>query len=162
MDKKLFLAMYNFSQKRKGMNSFWLFIANYSSHIFFTIYTVTGLRVLWRQPGRMIPYIAVPFLCYLAVKTLRAALRRPRPFSAFDLPVVTKHPKAYSCPSNHAASSVIIALACLYINGMLGSILLILSLFTGLSRVFVGLHYPADIILGWFLAASFGMLYILV
>jgi len=154
IDKKLFSVMYNFVQKRKGLTQLWLFIANASTLLFFVIYGIVALYVLWSQREKFLPYILIPSAVYFMNKTLRALIGRPRPEVS---------PKStFSCPSNHAASAGIISIAVCWVFGPWGALAVVLAFITGLSRVFIGVHYPFDVLLGWLLAALFGLLFILV
>lgn len=57
----------------------------------------------------------------------------------------------YSFPSNHAANTMVLAVICGYFWPSWKSGLIGLSLMVGLSRVYVGVHYPFDVIAGWIL-----------
>ena len=41
---------------------------------------------------------------------------------------------------------------------VVGAILIVLAIFTGLSRVMTGVHYPVDVFLGWLIAIVIGCL----
>ncbi len=65
-------------------------------------------------------------------------------------------PKDYSFPSDHTAVAFVMGLIVFGDWRKFGVILLILSSFIGLSRVFIGVHYPLDI-LGGVLTALFSV-----
>ena len=65
-------------------------------------------------------------------------------------------PQDYSFPSDHTAIAFVMGLIVFIDWRKFGIILLILSLFVGLSRIFVGVHYPLDI-LGGILTALFSV-----
>ena len=64
--------------------------------------------------------------------------------------------KHYSFPSNHAANSMALATIIVHILGKNYWIVFILATITGFSRIYIGVHYPGDVlfgfILGWFVA----------
>lgn len=74
---------------------------------------------------------------------------RPRPF--LDHAVVQLlpiDPASKSFPSDHAAISFAIAMAVFQYNKFWGIIFFILASFVSIGRIYGGIHYPADIIVG--------------
>lgn len=70
----------------------------------------------------------------------------------------------YSFPSNHATNSMVLAVfGWLTFSRKVGLPLVLFAFFIGLSRVYLGVHYPADIIAGFTFGGSFALLwYVLV
>jgi len=74
---------------------------------------------------------------------------KPRPFvvknvnSLIDVPYSIK-----SFPSDHSTVVFALALTIFFYDRKMGSLLLFLSLLVGLSRVYVGVHYPIDVFIG--------------
>jgi len=60
--------------------------------------------------------------------------------------LLVPHDAASSFPSNHATGTMSIALGLGKYNKTLEVIMTILSIIVGFSRVYVGDHYPADVI----------------
>ena len=77
---------------------------------------------------------------------------RTRPFSELDANVLFYQPTDSSFPSNSAAIVFAVAFAILLFNRRVGIYLLILACLHGFSRIYVGIHYPLDIVGG----AAFG------
>jgi membrane-associated phospholipid phosphatase len=75
---------------------------------------------------------------------------------------------SYSFPSGHAMGSAALALAVMYIcrNGRLRWPAIILGclyiLIIGLSRLYLGVHYPTDVLAGWLVSAAWFCAVILV
>lgn len=100
----------------------------------------------------------------LVMETTKAVIRRPRPHPWFGLPV----PQSWSFPSGHAIDSTV----CYLVFGALFLPLLhsrswrvamtllafALPLVIGLTRIYLGMHWPTDVLAGWiaglFLAAG--------
>lgn len=74
---------------------------------------------------------------------------RPRPFVLNEVTkLIDKSPLEKSFPSGHATVAFAMAFSLYFYNKKLGVILLILALIVGLGRIYVGVHYPLDILGG--------------
>ncbi|MCL6631531.1 MAG: phosphatase PAP2 family protein [Alicyclobacillus herbarius] len=75
------------------------------------------------------------------------AFCRPRPFEQMSFFPLVSHERGGSYPSNHATGAFALAVSMLAVPGI-GWILLVLAALLSVSRVYVGLHYPSDIVGG--------------
>ena len=84
---------------------------------------------------------------------------RPRPFA--------DHPSAHvwgsrshdpSFPSDHASAAFGIAFAVFFFDRVVGSAFLAAAFVIGVGRVFIGAHYPADILAGFFVGLGAALL----
>jgi undecaprenyl-diphosphatase bcrC len=75
-------------------------------------------------------------------------VQEPRPFIAHTVHLLIPHAADSSFPSTHAMAMTAIALPIFATYKRLGSILLTGTIVTGFAKVFVGHHYPLDIIMG--------------
>lgn len=81
---------------------------------------------------------------------IKNIVQRPRPFVTFtDLHILIPTPSEFSFPSGHTSSSFAAA-GVLYSNlpKKVGIPAVILAGLIGLSRLYVGVHYPTDVIAG--------------
>lgn len=91
-------------------------------------------------------------VCYLFNDCLiKNLVCRPRPFVTLDgLTTVITPPASWSFPSGHACSSLAAAnvwwrtLNCTWLKIML----LVLAILMAVSRLYVGVHYPSDVLVG--------------
>lgn len=81
---------------------------------------------------------------------LKNIVQRPRPFVTFtELQIIIPTPSEFSFPSGHTASSF--AAAGVFYKNLpkkIGVPAIILAGVIGLSRLYVGVHYPTDVIAG--------------
>ena len=92
-------------------------------------------------------------LSSLVVLISNALFFRPRPFDGLDgINLLFYRPTDSSFPSNSAAAAFAIAAAVWCVNRRIGAALFIAAAIYGFSRVYVGVHYPADILGGALIA----------
>jgi 4-amino-4-deoxy-L-arabinose transferase-like glycosyltransferase/membrane-associated phospholipid phosphatase len=95
---------------------------------------------------------ACVFSC-LAIAVLKSIWSRPRPLLAlFDVRIVGDPLFTNGFPSGHTLTAWAVALACGAFIPRLRFLLIPISVLTGVSRVYVGAHFPLDVIFG----AAFG------
>ena len=87
-------------------------------------------------------------LASLAVFSLNALYFRPRPFETLDVTLLFYRPTDSSFPSNAVAAVFGIAAVVWSVNRGLGTALLIAAGLYGMARVYVGVHYPLDVVGG--------------
>lgn len=91
---------------------------------------------------------------HAVVQLLKRTITRARPRMPEGFAALVQPPDRFSFPSGHAASSLSVALALAGVLAPAASAALVaLALVVGLSRCYLGVHYPGDVVAGWMLAA---------
>lgn len=94
-------------------------------------------------------------LSHLAVQVLKRCFTRERPELGTGMQWLVTVPDRFSFPSGHATAAMSMALPLfLALPGLAGILVLVLGVLVGLSRCYLGVHYPGDVAAGWALAAA--------
>ncbi|SDQ20383.1 undecaprenyl-diphosphatase [Actinopolyspora saharensis] len=122
------------------------------------LFAVMLLLVWWRARKRgaavMARALLAPagvVLAYLASEFSKTLLRAPRPchtFPDFEIPAECPPASDWAFPSNHATVAGAVAVGVLLAWHRLGIPTALLSALGACSRVFVGVHYPHDVLVG--------------
>ncbi|HUK65331.1 MAG TPA: phosphatase PAP2 family protein [Anaeromyxobacteraceae bacterium] len=116
--------------------------------------------VLWRRSGAFhagLRLLTGSALAALLAQTLKRGLNRARPTSAIDgFEALAEDPDAFSFPSGHTAAAFAAAVALSGEPACAGPIAFACATGIGLSRVYLGAHYPLDVLAGVLLGSVGG------
>ncbi len=157
MNKKIFLKMYNTAKSNKFIKEITIGVARVSSWVFFLVYALLILTLFLDKNDKLYMVIIIPMLTIAVNMLARKMLRRPRPFDELNIEPLIYHSNAYSFPSNHCASALIIAASVYYVNPSSGMWVAVMAVVTGLSRIAAGIHYPIDVLAGYIVAIVFAL-----
>ncbi len=153
MDKMLLSYIASLQGQNALIDRFFIVTASYSSYFFMIVFMlITGYITLFKGPGRRKPLlVAILILSFTlgANMLIRTVVGRERPFVTFgEFAPLIYHTASFSFPSNHAAVSFAVAWTGFLVSPLVGWLIAGIAVIVSFSRVYVGVHFPADILAG--------------
>ena len=165
LDKHIFLFLNGLGSQ--PFDPFWKIITKqvYWSPLFLSIFYLLQKKMGWKNVGIILLFLAVLITCTDQITNLfKTTFERLRPCNVTELKGIMRavvSRKSFSFFSGHAANSMA-ATSFVYLiirNYYKHTYLLFcFPLIFAYSRIYLGLHYPGDIITGYFFGAVFGWL----
>jgi undecaprenyl-diphosphatase len=87
-------------------------------------------------------------LAYVVAFTIHHAWSRPRPYESHQISHPWSSTTDASFPSDHASVSYAIAFAVVAFDPIAGAIFLVVATAIAVGRLFIGAHYPSDVLVG--------------
>jgi undecaprenyl-diphosphatase len=110
------------------------------------------LAVLWRRPWILGEVVIANVVAGLVSYGLRQAIARPRPPTVYAEPKpLVSVPHSGAFPSGHTTISFACAMTLTFFVPRAAPLFFLLAAAIGWSRVYVGVHYPLDVLGGAFL-----------
>jgi undecaprenyl-diphosphatase len=96
-------------------------------------------------------------LSHLVVQLVKRTVSRPRPSNVLECATLVVEPDKFSFPSGHSAAAMAVAFGFATAFPDLAVPLIGLAFLVGASRVFLGVHYPGDVVVGQIIALLTGV-----
>jgi undecaprenyl-diphosphatase len=114
--------------------------------VFAVVAVVTGIA-LYRGRVRAVGSFAVTLvLAWAGAATLARVSDELRPFQTHHVHQLIPHDPGVSLPSDHATAAFAMAFGMyVFLDRRLGALIALAAVVIGFARVWVGVHYPADI-----------------
>ena len=117
-----------------------------------------ALALLWRRPALLLPLLLAVLAAEVTGFALKRAIARDRPPLRYPEPkALIGVPHDSSFPSVHAATSFAAATVLAFAVPRLAPFLYVLAAGIAFSRVYVGVHYPLDVLAGAALGLLLGL-----
>lgn len=145
------------------LDKFMIVFSNYVPDIFMAALAVTYIIGLVTMNKKMrvvtIDTFMITILNLFLSFIIGAFWYIPRPFVNNKVNLLIPHTIDASFPSDHAIGTMSIAVGINKWNKVSGRVLIMLSILVGISRVYVGHHYPSDVIGGYAIVFVTSFLY---
>lgn len=144
MDLLIFQQINNLAGKWTYLDSLGIFFAKY------LVYALLFLLILFFWKKKKVIFLSLAaaiFSRFGLVELIRLFWSRPRPFVENEVNLLLEHVGA-SFPSGHTAFFFALSAVIFLYNKKAGTLFFIASFLIAISRVFVGIHWPSDILAG--------------
>ena len=149
-DKKLFYLL-NTNMKCKVLDKLMIYITQLGG-VIFTVSLCLALIAFGKNHVRHLGFEVLTALSAttLLVHIIKKIVSRERPYNILEnINTFNLKLKDYSFPSGHTAASFSIA-TILYLNiPQLMIPVMLLALLVGISRIYLAVHYPSDVLVGF-------------
>lgn len=125
-------------------------------YVVFVVFAAVVVRALLQRRGVAVAQtFAALLLAFLGALLLGHLNGQLRPFQTHHVHQLIAHDPGVSLPSDHATAAFAIGLAtAVFVHRAWGAGLLIAAAAVGLARVWVGVHYPGDILAALLIAVA--------
>ncbi len=157
----LFYYIYGFAGQSRLADVIMVFLTTYGAYatvigvgLYIAVYLPlrTGdTRERLRRFGRGVELLTTFFVVGFVTWNAKLLVAHPRPFETLAdvIPLVTETAEQ-SFPSAHAAFTMALAVfVYIHYRRTLGVLLVVFASIVGISRLYVGVHYPADVAVGF-------------
>lgn len=151
MDTFLFETLHGLAGKFEWLDLIGIFLARYLAFVLGAIALIWVFRHMWQWLVGIELLTSVVLARGIITEGIRFFVHRARPFVVENfVPLIPADPgELYgSIPSGHATFFFALATTIWLYNRRLGNIFFVGAVLMGIGRIFVGMHWPSDILVG--------------
>lgn len=163
MNMEIFNLINNLANKNAILDKIMILFSEYGPYISMAVIVVVfilGLKQRKYENRKIaVSTVVVTVINMIINIIVRSIFHVDRPFVHNKVNLLLPHDSASSFPSNHATGTMSIALGLEKCNKLLSRMLTILSIIIGFSRVYVGHHYPMDVMGAYIIVFAVNYIY---
>ncbi|MFH1582227.1 MAG: phosphatase PAP2 family protein [bacterium] len=138
-----------YAGKSVCLDSLAIFFAEYLQYVLVFIFVILLIKNFDKYLPLILRIVAAGILARIIItEIIRLVWERPRPFIENNVNLILEHSPLASFPSGHASLFFAVSTVIYLYNKKAGILFFIASFLISISRVFAGIHWPADIIAG--------------
>lgn len=148
LNSETFFLIYNLNGHNYFIDRLMVFGAN--ELIFLTFFLIFLLIIFGgaKEKKAFLFIIAGVIFAELLIKITHIFFFESRPFITFNFTPLISHVPDAAFPSEHTAITATLAFAYLFCKSKFSKLFLLFMLWVGFARIYVGVHYPLDILGG--------------
>lgn len=144
----LFFQIYGLAGKYPLLDKLMVFGAQYLIAVTASAILILALRGGPKERKSVILIVISTAISIVLTEVIRAFYFEPRPFVTYSVTPLIKHAVDASFPSTHTLAMTVIAFSYAFYRSKWSPFFLIALIWVGFARIFVGIHYPGDILGG--------------
>jgi undecaprenyl-diphosphatase len=154
MDYMIFRAINQFAGRYRLLDRLMITFSQKLPYVFFLILILMWFRNNFHKKITFYTFISIG-LSMLLNKVIKLSYFKARPFTKIRVHLLPPSPskKNSSFPSKHTILAFAGATSVLFYNRVLGSLMYLLAVLMGFSRIWMGHHFPSDILGSAFLGS---------
>jgi len=152
IDGSLFTDVTDFARDTHWLNGIAQVWTTYSIGVFVLLLLVGWWISRRKDDARMTAALTAPIcvvVAFLVTEVIKSQIAEVRPCRSLPADFILEScpvPTDYALPSGHTTFAMATAVALLYVDRRLGVLAVVLAVLEGASRVYVGAHYPHDVL----------------
>ena len=161
IDLYLFNLINEFAGRWAWLDYFGIFCADYLGYVLLFVLAIlllVNLKKYWKIV--VLSVFSAIISRFVLAEIIRFIWFRPRPFVSLNfIPLIQQSPAEASFSSGHASFYFALSTIIYFYNKKAGILFYIASILVVISRVFVGVHWPSDILAGAIIGILTGWLF---
>jgi undecaprenyl-diphosphatase len=158
-DRALFVRCVDHSRSRRAWRIAWTALTHLGGTVSSIAATVLPLTFANGHVAEAARHaLMVLMISHVGVQLVKRTVSRQRPSRRETWSSLVREPDRFSFPSGHSAAAMAVAFAYALAYPTLALPLIVLAVLIGASRVFLGVHYPGDVLIGQVIAIGTALL----